>query len=125
MPLGQTASLADSSGSAWRAVVGTVTPDAGAQVLGASDLNQPADPGKQYFMIFVTLTHSGDGLAGLGSLGLCAPGGSGTTCAPEADGCGQLPEPDLYFDNRGKVLATGEAVAGNICFAVAAALNRV
>ena len=121
VPLGQTAALTDSSGSSWRAVVGTVTPDAGAQVLGASDLNQPADPGKQYFMIFVTLTHSGDGLAGLGSLGLRALGASGTTYAPETDGCGQLPEPDLYFDNRGKVLAAGETVAGNFCFAVASA----
>lgn len=93
VPLGQTASLADSSGSAWRAVVGTVTPDAGAQVLGASDLNQPADQGTQYFMIFVTLTHTGDGFSGPGSLALRAFGASGTTYTPETDGCDQLPEP--------------------------------
>ena len=118
VPLGQTASLADSSGSAWRLVVGTVTPDAGAQVLAASDLNQPPDAGRQYFMIFVTLTHTGDGISNLGALGLRAAGTSGTTYAPETDGCGQLPEPDLYFDNRGKVVASGESVAGNICFSV-------
>ena len=125
VPLSQTASLADSSGSVWRAVVGTVTHDAVRRCLAQAISYQPADPGKQYFMIFVKLTHTGDGLSGLGSLGLRALGGSGTTYTPETDGCGQLPEPDLYFDNRGKVLATGETVAGNICFAVAAALDRV
>ena len=118
MPLGRTASIADSFGGAWRLVVGTVTPDAGAQVLAASDLNQPPDAGRQFFMIFVTLTHTGTGISNLGALGLRVFGASRTTYAPETDGCGQLPEPDLYYDNRGKVFASGETVAGNICFSV-------
>lgn len=118
VPLGQTAGLSDSSGGSWRLVVGTVTPDAGAQVLAASDLNQPPDAGRQYFMILVTLTRTGDGISNLGALGLRVLGTSGTTYVVETDGCGQLPEPDLYFDSRGKVFATGETAAGNICFSV-------
>ena len=62
VPLGRVGTLTDSTGATWRMAVGIVTPNATQQVLAASPSNQPPASGRQFFMLYITLTYAGGGL---------------------------------------------------------------
>jgi hypothetical protein len=99
----------------WKFRVNKSTPNANAAVHGANEFNSPPKPGRQFFMINVTMIYTGPGTSTAfeaGSFG--AVGKTNVAYAQGTDDCGVLPNP---LDDSTKVFSGGR-ITGNICFSV-------
>jgi hemolysin type calcium-binding protein len=110
VPLGKSAALGDG----WRVRVVSVTQDATAQILAASELNEPPAAGTQYVIVTLSATYGPSGsdtIVPTVRFGLL--GESGAEYLARRNPCGIVPD---------KLPATevlsGDTITGNICWQV-------
>ena len=110
IPLGKEVALGDG----WRMKVDSATPDATAQVLDASPFNDPPAAGRQFFMVHVTVTYTGQGSDSFeGSFRLRAVGAAALGYSGFENSCGDIP--GELSENEA---FTGGTISGNACWEI-------
>jgi hypothetical protein len=110
VPRGQSARLADG----WRITVTGVIPDATAIVLAENRFNDPPEPGKQFFMVRITATYTGDGSDVLSSYRFRLLGASAVARSSRfRNSCGVTPNVLTYRE-----VPSGGTISGNLCWQV-------
>lgn len=108
IPLGRPGAL----GNGWVVRVTAVHPDATAEILAADPDNEAPAPGKQFFMVAVSATYTGEGSSRLEpDLTFLAVGEANVAYTTYDDSCGELPEPSLPASDQ--EVFTGGTIAGN------------
>jgi glucose/arabinose dehydrogenase len=103
-------------GDGWNITVLSVKPDAAAEIT-ANHVNGPPPAGKQFFMVTLEATYTGDDRAvAIADLRFNATDPTHATYSESEHGCGQIPA-----SLPGKDLASGEKVRGNVCWTVPSA----
>ncbi|MCY4086251.1 MAG: calcium-binding protein [Actinomycetia bacterium] len=110
IPVGQAATLHDS----WVVTVNSVTPNATGLVLAENQFNDPPEAGRQFFIVNISATYTGQGSDWFNSSRLEAVGPSAVAYSTLGDSCGVIPGDFPDFTN----VFTGGTVTGNICWSV-------
>jgi hypothetical protein len=112
-PVRQNVSLPESEG--WKLRVNGSIPNGTKAVMAANQFNDPPKPGRQFFLVNVTMTYTGSGSSSGYEAGtLKAVGRSDVSYEDYEDSCGVVPA-EL---NLSKKVFAGGKVTGNVCFAV-------
>jgi hypothetical protein len=91
-----------------------VIPDATAAVLAENRFNDPPEPGKQFFMLRISATYTGDGSGVLSSYRFRLLGASAVARSSRFENsCGVTPNVLTYRE-----VASGETIRGNLCWQV-------
>jgi hypothetical protein len=109
VPLGRAAALIDG----WRVKVVSVTTDATAQILAASELNQPPAAGTQYVIVALAATYKPGGantLVPTVRFGLLGPSGE---YLARRNPCGIVPDKLPATE-----VSSGNTITGNVCWQV-------
>jgi hypothetical protein len=110
IPLGKEVALGDG----WKMKVDSATPDATAAVLDFNSFNDPPAAGRQFFMVRVTVTFTGQGSGSFdGAFRLRAVGGAALGYSGFENSCGEIP--DELSQNE---VFTGGTISGNACWEV-------
>ena len=101
-------------GDGWRMKVDSANPDATAAILDYDSFNDPPVAGRQYFLVHVTVTFTGQGSDIFeGSFRLRAVGAAALGYSGFENGCGDIP--DELSENE---VFTGGTISGNACWEV-------
>jgi hypothetical protein len=112
-PVRRKVALPDSNG--WKLRVNGSIPNATKAVMAENQFNDPPKPGRQFFIVNLTMAYSGTGSStALEAGSLKAVGKSDVAYSDFEDSCGVIPS---EFDSFKKVFSGG-TITGNVCFAV-------
>jgi len=110
IPLGKEVALGDG----WRMKVDSATPDATAAILDFNSFNDPPAAGRQFFMVRVTVTYTGQGSDAFdGAFRPRAVGAEALGYSGFENSCGDIP--DELSENE---VFTGGTISGNACWEV-------
>jgi hypothetical protein len=110
VPLGREVALGDG----WKLKVESVTPDATAAVLAASDSNDPPPAGWQFFMARVTATYVAPGSDRFEAVfRLRTVGAAAVSYSGFENSCGEIPDELSEAE-----IFTGGTISGNACWAI-------
>lgn len=102
-------------GEGWKLRVNKSIPNATSLVLQENQFNDRPKPGRQFFIINITLAYSGKGSSSaFAAINLSALGRSNVAYEDYDDSCGVIPD---ELDDFKKVFSGGR-ITGNICYSV-------